>query len=60
MNNPKLQTFMDLNKLPLDQFLHELNSKLTHPEFIKFTCFDICKNWDKVEWDGTKYVAVTK
>lgn len=58
LNNPTLQTFMDLNKLPLGEFIHELNSKSTHPDYIQFTCFDICKNWYKVEWDGNKYIAI--
>lgn len=56
--NSKLQNFIDLNKLPLDEFIHQLNKRSLHPEIIKLTAFDLCKNWYKVEWDGSKYVAV--
>lgn len=60
MNNSKLQTFMELNKLPLSEFIQQLNSRSLHPEIIKLTPYDICRNWYKVEWDGSKYVAITK
>lgn len=54
----KLDQYMYINKLPLVAYLSHMNSKMINPENVKHTCYDICKSWEKVEWDGKQYVEI--
>lgn len=56
-NKIKKGKFLYVNSLSLRQFIDHLNShRITISDIDNKSYYDLCRWWDKVEWNGIKFV----
>ena len=59
-NIGKKKEFIRINSLSLDDFVEHLNSFRVNINDIDKSYYDLCKFWNKTEWNGEKFVIKNK